>query len=134
MVKITMANQGAEPHQAQLVKLNPGVTTQQFLAAAAQPDPSAAFALVTFTGGPNTIDKGHEQTVYDNLTAGNYLFLCFVSGDDNIPHFAKGMVKQLAGNPTFASGDIAATDGRLGHARGLQLQRSRFFEVRQDHA
>jgi len=101
LVKITAKNSGKESHQVQIVKWNDGVTQAQFDAALKNPDPSAIFKIVTFMGGPNSIPPGGSQVAYDNLTPGNYALLCFLEGDDGMPHFAKGMVKPF----TVAAGD-----------------------------
>ena len=93
LVKLVATNTGKEAHQAQVVRLNDGVTNAQFQAALQNPNPAAVFSLIAFMGGPNAIAAGGSQTVYDNLTPGNYALLCFVEGDDGVPHFAKGMVK-----------------------------------------
>lgn len=93
LVKLTLTNSGKEPHQAQLARLNDGVTPQQFQAGLQSPDPSGLLKIVTLMGGPNTIDPGASQSVVDTLPPGQYAMLCFVSGDDGVPHLAKGMVK-----------------------------------------
>ena len=92
LVTLTLVNNGEEPHHAQLVKLNEGVTMDDFEAALQNPDPSALFAAVTFTGGPPTTPPGEEHTVVVRLDPGDYVVLCFIAGDDGVPHLAKGMV------------------------------------------
>jgi len=105
LVKISAKNTGKESHQVQIVKWNDGVTQAQFDAALKTPDPSAIFKVVTFVGGANSIKPGASQVAYDNLTPGNYALLCFIEGDDGVPHFAKGMVKafQVAQGDTGGS-------------------------------
>jgi hypothetical protein len=98
LVRLTMSNDGKETHQAQVVRLNPGVTQPQFQAALMDPDPSTIFKLVGFVGGPNAIPPGKTQSVVNNLTAGQYALLCFVTDDNDIPHLAKGMVKTFTVN------------------------------------
>jgi hypothetical protein len=94
LVKLSMKNDGKEDHQAQVLRLNDGVTPQQFQAALQGPDEVAFLKLVTLVGGPNVVQPGKSQTVIDDFSRpGSYAFLCFVSGDDDIPHLAKGMVK-----------------------------------------
>jgi uncharacterized cupredoxin-like copper-binding protein len=95
-VRIVMNNAGAEDHQGQLVKLNDGVTFDQ-LTAALQADEtgSQALALVSLAGGPNAIKPGETADVVNELEAGDYALLCFVSGADDIPHLAKGMISPL---------------------------------------
>lgn len=94
LVSINLINEGKEPHHAQLVRLNDGVTLEQFQAALQQ-SPEAAFPLVSFTGGPSVIDPGHNQEVTVELTPGQYVLLCFVSSHDGMPHLAKGMVTPM---------------------------------------
>jgi uncharacterized cupredoxin-like copper-binding protein len=109
LVTVTMINDGHEDHQAQLARLNDGVTMDQLMAAL-QKSPEDALPLVALAGGPNVIAPGQKQTVTVNLSAGNYVLLCFVSGSDNVPHLAKGMVAPLtvAATPGNASGAPAA--------------------------
>jgi len=114
LVKLTLTNSGKEPHQAQVVRLNDGVTPQQFQSSLQNPDPTALLKLVTTMGGPNVIDPGNSQSVIDTLTPGNYALLCFVSGDDNIPHLAKGMVKTFTVTaPPAAQPSPPATSNKL---------------------
>jgi hypothetical protein len=105
LVKFTAKNTGKEPHQAQIVKLNDGVSQAQLDTALKSPDLSAVLQIVTFMGGPNTIQPGATQVAYDNVTPGNYALLCFLEGEDGVPHFAKGQVKafQVAQGDTGGS-------------------------------
>lgn len=93
-VRIVMNNTGAEDHQAQFARLNDGVTLDQFTTAL-QGDETEALALVSLAGGPNAIVPGETADVVNELDAGNYVLLCFVSGEDDIPHVAKGMIAPL---------------------------------------
>jgi uncharacterized cupredoxin-like copper-binding protein len=105
LVSLTLVNDGKEAHQAQLARLNDGVTMDQLMAALQQ-GPDKALSLVTLAGGPNAIEPGQHQTVTVNLPAGNYVLLCFISGSDNVPHLAKGMIAPLtvAAAPSNAAG------------------------------
>ncbi len=120
IVSVTLTNAGKEPHQAQFARLNDGVTMDQLQAALKSGDGSGALKLVSLTGGANVIGPGGKQTVTMNLAAGNYIMLCFVSGSDNVPHLAKGMIKpfQVASAPSGAAGapnQVAAptADGKV---------------------
>jgi hypothetical protein len=95
LTRIHVVNQGKEDHQAQLLKLNPGVTLQQ-LQAAAGGDPAAVLPFVAVAGGGGTAPAGGSQDIVQNLQPGQYVLVCFISGDDNVPHIAKGMIKPLA--------------------------------------
>jgi hypothetical protein len=86
-VRIVLNNAGAEDHQAALGRLNDGVTLQV--------GELEALALISLAGGPNAIVPGDTADVVNELDAGDYVLLCFVSGDDGIPHVAKGMISPL---------------------------------------
>jgi hypothetical protein len=106
-VTLIMRNVGQVRHQAQLMKLNSGVTLQQFTSGVQQSGETAALTLVSLGGGPGALDPGPttEQVTLD-LQEGNYVVICFVSDPDGIPHFAKGMIKPLqvtAPTPTGAA-------------------------------
>ncbi len=91
LVAVTLENDGKGPHQAQLARLNNGVTLDQFTAAL-QKGPEQALPLVELAGGPNTIDPGQQQQVTLNLKPGQYIITSFVSGSDHVPDVAKGML------------------------------------------
>jgi uncharacterized cupredoxin-like copper-binding protein len=93
-VKINLVNNGQEPHHAQIVRLNDGVTPEQ-LQTALQEDPVAALALAIAVGGPGVIDPGLSSQVTLELSPGQYVLLCFVPGHDGVPHLAKGMVRPI---------------------------------------
>jgi uncharacterized cupredoxin-like copper-binding protein len=94
LVTITLVNDGQEPHHAQLVRLNDGVTLEQFQTALQQ-GPEAALPLAVAAGGPGIVDPGLSSQVTVDLSPGQYLLLCFVPGHDGVPHLAKGMVKPI---------------------------------------
>ena len=56
-----------------------------------------------FVGGPNAIVPGKEATGTVVLQPGHYAWVCFIPGPDNVPHMAKGMVREFdvasAGQP-----------------------------------
>lgn len=93
-VAITMDNQGQEAHEILLVKLD-GITLDEALAELEQgADPeSLPLELVGETGvhGP-----GEQGVVNADLSPGDYAFLCFVSGDDGVPHAFRGMADAVA--------------------------------------
>jgi hypothetical protein len=101
---ITLINNGAEPHHAQLMLLNEGQTFETVQAALGQ-SPDAIFGLGQFVGGPSSADPGGQAQVILDLAAGQYLALCFVAGDDGVPHLAKGMVQVF--EVGAATGEVA---------------------------
>ena len=95
LVDLTFVNNGAQPHQIQLVRINNG-NYDEFASALKKNGPvPSTLKLVTGAGGANTIDPGGKQEVILNLTQGEYASICFVSGSDNVPHYMKGMLQQL---------------------------------------
>jgi plastocyanin len=85
---------------------------EDVVAALQQPDPTAAFALLTFVGGPTGIPPGGEQEVSAVLEPGMHVLLCFVPAPDGVPHLAKGMIAQLEVTEG-ASGELPAGDAEL---------------------
>lgn len=103
---ISMTNQGQEPHHAQLLRLNDGVTPEQFQAALQQ-EPDSVLSLVTLAGGPGVIDPGGSQTTTTYLDPGNYLMICVLPDDQGVPHIAQGMIAPLQ---VTAAGSQAAPE------------------------
>jgi len=93
-VSLKLENVGHEDHQVQLVRLNDGVTLEQ-LEAALQQGPEAALPLVTLAGGVGLAAPNHHEQAVLDLTEGQYVMLCLVSGEDGVPHVAKGMLKPI---------------------------------------
>jgi uncharacterized cupredoxin-like copper-binding protein len=108
LVRAKLTNSGREPHHAQFMRLNDGVTMEQFQAALQQSEehPEQVLSLVALMGGPATIDPNGSVEVVLNLTAGQYVLACFVSSPDGAPHLAKGMLKPL--QVTAAAGPAPA--------------------------
>lgn len=90
-VTVTVVNTGTEDHQAQFVRINDGVTLDQFKEALKK-GPEAALPLVTTAGGISAVKPGQSQEITLNLAEGQYAALCFLAGKDNIPHTEKGMI------------------------------------------
>jgi hypothetical protein len=91
---VQLKNTGSEPHHAQFMLLNPGVTPQQFGDGLKQ-GPDGIFPLVTAAGGPGMIAPNGATEVVLDLAPGQYMLVCFVPGADHLPHAAKGMVLPL---------------------------------------
>jgi uncharacterized cupredoxin-like copper-binding protein len=111
---ISLQNAGKEEHQAQLVRINDDKTFADLTAALATGDPTAALQIVTVSGGPTAVQPGATGATTQNLAAGNYAFLCFISGADGIPHVAKGMIMPLtvtgtATDESLPTGDASVT-------------------------
>lgn len=111
--EIQLRNDGQEEHQAQIARLNTGVTMEQLNTELQNPDPSAALGLVTLVGGPTGVQPGETVTTGSTLEAGTHVFLCFIAGEDGIPHLAKGMVATLEVTEPAAEGSLPEGDAEL---------------------
>jgi hypothetical protein len=96
-VTLNFTNAGQEPHHAQVVRLNDGVTMEQ-LQAALKKSETEAFPLMAFAGGPGAVFPNQSSSVTLDLSPGQYALLCFFTSNDGTPHFAKGMLKPLTIN------------------------------------
>lgn len=105
VVRVTFTNSGKERHHAQFMRLNDGVTLQQWnemfneaLQAAATEGETAfmrIFQIATAAGGPGSIGGGHSLDLAMDLAGGSYVVVCFIAGPDGIPHIVKGMTRPL---------------------------------------
>lgn len=88
-----IVNAGTKTHEVQLIRLNDGVSTEQYLAALAPgakgPPPGA------FKGGPGALKPGLDDYWTVTFTPGHYLMVCFVPDTDGVPHLMKGMIREL---------------------------------------
>lgn len=103
-VTVEIINDGPQPHHVQLLRLNDGVTLDQFMAAL-QVSEFEALPLITLEGGPAVVPAGGEQKATMDLPAGQYLLACFVADQtDGLPHLAHGMMQ-----PIMVTGDATVT-------------------------
>jgi plastocyanin len=92
---LTFTNTGKELHHLQLVRLNDGVTLEQFQAAMPQGE-AAMMPLVELVGGVGLVVPGQTATATVHLEKpGIYVELCFVPDANGVPHLALGMVKPI---------------------------------------
>ncbi|MBF6591914.1 MAG: hypothetical protein IVW57_15500 [Ktedonobacterales bacterium] len=111
-VDITLVNRGKEPHQANIARLNNGVTEQKFQTTLKN-GPAAVLGLVTLVGGPNTVDPGKSQEVVLNLAQGQYVTLCFLTSSNGKTHVEQGMIKfsKVNGPPSSNQPDAPKSTG-----------------------
>jgi len=94
-VRVRLTNSGAEPHHVQFLRLNDGITIDQFEEALKQGE-GPALAMVQQVGGVGAIDPTQSAQAVLNLPAGQYVILCFIpSSADQVAHHEKGMLKSL---------------------------------------
>lgn len=114
LVDIAMVNNGSEAHQAQVARLNAGVTRDEVIdRLITKKDQAAAFSLLTFAGGPDTVSPGYGQEAILNLTTGQYVLLCFVVGQDGIPHMNKGMIHFFTVSSGQSQQSVPQADGKV---------------------
>lgn len=121
-VRVKLSNAGAEPHHVQFLRLNDGVTVEQFQEALSQGE-GPALALVQLTGGIGTIAPGGEAQAILNLPQGEYVILCFVpSPSDQTPHFVKGMLQTLSVGAASAEAPGEPTADLTVHLRDFAFE------------
>ena len=124
---VQLKNLGKENHEAEIVRLNDGVTVEQFLIAVQQAGQGEPPPIFTYEGGPAEITQGKTGEVMLDLQAGQYMLLCFINGPDGMSHAAKGMVLPLKVNTATGSASALPTGKgtiTLGTASGFELPAS----------
>ena len=93
---VTVKNDGPQPHEATIVKLNDGVTVDTIKGMlTASPAPSGPPPW-TDVGGVTGIAPGGTASFDVDLPAGNYAFICFVPDPaTGKAHFELGMIGSL---------------------------------------
>lgn len=115
-VTVTMENVGAEPHHAQIVKLNEGISPDDAIAALNENGPLGALQSGMFVGGPGTSSAGISASVILDLEQGDYLLICFLRSPDGTPHYTQGMVTSFTveeGDGSDASTMAPEADGEV---------------------
>lgn len=96
LVRIRLKNEGAENHEAQLVRLGQGRSTEDLVQAVDRMSEGGPIPeWLTFPGGVGELPPGTGASAAVSLEPGAYSLLCTVSGDDDKPHYAKGMLTSL---------------------------------------
>jgi len=108
LVDIRFHNRGQHDHQAQLFRLNDGVTPDRFKADLLSGNLGSIFADSVPTGGAAILRPRDDQQVWDALQGGTYAVVCFVTGPDGVPHFAKGMLGFFPLKGTVSPAKLAA--------------------------
>jgi hypothetical protein len=83
---------GAEPHVMNFIRLDQDKRLADLMAAG-----EGAFdsAWVEISSGGMTITDGESPVYTFSLKPGRYVLLCYFHAADGVPHFAKGMVKEV---------------------------------------
>jgi hypothetical protein len=90
---IQVENVGVEPHHVLMFKLAPGKTMddyQAWMQKNMQGEPP-----VTFAGAMAELSTGAGAYLDVDLSAGDYVLVCLITGRDAVSHAAKGMVQHI---------------------------------------
>jgi hypothetical protein len=90
---IRVYNTGADPHHVLLFKLTAGKTIQHFQAWLQKH--MQGEAPCTYVGAMGELSTGAEAYLDVDLTAGEYVLVCLITGRDEVSHAAKGMIQQI---------------------------------------
>jgi len=107
LTNIVMVNQGKDPHQAVVFRIDSNKTVaevQAGLMGATIP------TWITVFGGPNGAMPGDSAMTTTPLPPGNYMLVCFLNGADGKPHIAKGMIKPFVVTPGGTGMALPAAD------------------------
>ena len=104
VVKITLTNEGKEPHDFQLIAVD-GTHTKDEIVKVVGSDDAPIPSWLHGAGGVGSVAPGASPgTAYVKLEAGKtYWYFCSENTDDNKPHSALGMIGQLTVSGTSAS-------------------------------
>lgn len=92
-VTLQVANNGPQPHEMGVLKLDEGFTIDDLVASLQSEEEPTGPPPVTSAGGLGVIPAGAEGFAVLNLEAGTYALLCFVPDTETgQPHAALGMV------------------------------------------
>ena len=100
---VLLKNLGQEDHEAQFIRLNDGVTVDQFMAALKQSGGGPPPPIFTYAGGATATVPGRMNEVVLDLAEGQYVLICLVNGPDKQSHVTKGMVLPLTVRPAGVS-------------------------------
>jgi len=93
---VAVANNGAQPHEATLVKLNEGTTVEQVVQVFTSTEAPSGPPPWTSAGGIAGLAAGSTATMDIEVEAGDYAFICFISDPaSGKSHAALGMVGGL---------------------------------------
>lgn len=116
LVKIRFTDHGTVNHQAQLFRLNNGVTFQQWQHDLHSANPNKALIVdAAPAGGTAQVTPHNNQTVWGALQGGTYVIACFVPGPGGVQHIFMGMyasfdvqgrVSQATLDKVHPSGDV----------------------------
>lgn len=92
LVTLRFKDQGQEPHQVVVMRIDSGKTIADLQAMATDPNMRVP-GWLAFPIGVSVIAPGDSGDATAVLTPGHYVMVCFIASPDGTPHIMKGMVK-----------------------------------------
>jgi hypothetical protein len=117
LVKLHFVNSGSAAHQAQLFRLNDGVTFAKFVADLQVNRAQALFVDSSSAGGVGDIVPG-KQTIWEAMQGGTYAVISLVIDSNGTPDYAKGMVADFTVAGQATPQELAAVHP-AGHVAGV---------------
>lgn len=93
--ELVLQNDGEEPHELALMRLEQGRTIEDVEALIEEGVPDEPPRWVTPVGGTFARPGRTSDPLRADLEAGTYLMACFVTSKDGTPHAALGMIEEL---------------------------------------
>jgi hypothetical protein len=95
MTEFVLENQGEEPHELALMRLEEGRTLEDVEALIEEGVPEEPPPWITPVGGTFARPGRASDPFQANLEQGTYLVACFVTDEDGVPHAALGMLETI---------------------------------------
>jgi hypothetical protein len=93
--ELVLRNEGEEPHELTLMRLEQGRTIEDVEALIEEGVPDEPPPWVTPIGGTFARPGRTSDPLQADLEPGSYLMACFVTAKDGTPHAALGMIQEL---------------------------------------
>jgi plastocyanin len=110
--RVTLSNQGAVDHHAMFIRLNDGVTEEQFQQVLMSGDLAGLAAIASAYGGPMA-SSGGKGSVIVFLDPGTYAVVCLIPDDQGVPHVAHGMISMLQVSEGTSAAPDPVADGTI---------------------
>ena len=111
LTRLSMTQEGPSDHHAMFMRLNDGVTADDFMTALQAGDFGALLGAATSLGGPNAGAVGATTNVIVDLTPGQYMVVCLVPDEETgMPHAAMGMLTPMEVTESAAASEPPESD------------------------
>lgn len=112
---VMLENHGASTHHMMMALFADGYGVQDLMAFV-DSNPNGIPPFLTWRGAAGAVSPGSATGMTADLPAGHYVLLCFVAGEDGVPHMMKGMMREVVATGTRHEAPMPAADGVI-HSR-----------------